>query len=115
MRALAGGGCNCYLGNAQIEMPLIGMGLTTHVGAHPSGAKTLRDHFLLPSGKMGRAIYGNQTHFVKLNDQETGGCWYECTIGEKMSDGRYTVLGQDGPIMTQYSVSGWESGSFLLY
>ena len=57
---------------------------------------------------MGRAIYGNQTHFVKLNDQETGGCWYECTIGEKMSDGRYTVLGQDGPIMTQYSVSGWE-------
>ena len=70
--------------------------VTTHVGAHPSGAKTLRDHLLLPSGTMGRSKYGVQTHFVKWDDETAGGRWYECTIGEKMSDGKYSVRGHEG-------------------
>ena len=36
------------------------------------------------------------THFVKWDDGAQGGRWYECTIGEKMSDGRYSVVGHGG-------------------
>ena len=36
------------------------------------------------------------THFVKWDDGAEGGRWYECTIGEKMSDGRYSVVGHGG-------------------
>ena len=45
---------------------------------------------------MGKPKYGIQTHFVKWDDETAGGRWYECTIGEKMSDGRYKVLGHEG-------------------
>ena len=45
---------------------------------------------------MGRAKYGNQTHFVKWDDEAEGGRWFECTIGETGSDGRYSVLGHGG-------------------
>ena len=45
---------------------------------------------------MGRPSYGNQTHFVKWDNKAAGGRWYECTIGPKMSDGRYLVEGHGG-------------------
>ena len=36
------------------------------------------------------AKYGG-THFVKWDNREIGGRWFECTIGTQWSDGRYLV------------------------
>ena len=45
---------------------------------------------------MGSPKYGNQTHFVKWDEEKQGGRWYECTLGEKMSDGKFPVWGHGG-------------------
>ena len=46
---------------------------------------------------MGKCRYGGQTHFVKWDDHYyTGGRWYECTIGDQMSDGKFHVRAHEG-------------------
>ena len=45
---------------------------------------------------MGIARYGGSTHFVKWDNHQTGGRWYECTIGERMSNGKYHTVGHEG-------------------
>ena len=45
---------------------------------------------------MGRARYGGSTHFVKWDNYQTGGRWYECSIGEQLSNGKYHVRGHEG-------------------
>jgi len=45
---------------------------------------------------MGRAKYGAYTHLVKWDEKKAGGRWFECIIGEKMSDGSYHVRDHEG-------------------
>merc|ERR1712020_588801 len=50
----------------------------------------------LKTGTMAIARYGGSTHFVKWDDWKEGGRWYECTVGEQMSNGKYHTVGHEG-------------------
>ena len=54
-----------------------------------------RPNFFLTPGTMS-ARYGGSTHFVKWDDWKDGGRWYECSLGEKLSCGKYHVIGHEG-------------------
>ena len=45
---------------------------------------------------MGRPKYGAQTHFVKWDENKSGGRWYECTITSAGANGKHAVTGHEG-------------------
>merc|ERR1712018_79723 len=62
------------------------------------------------TGTMSYARYSGCTHFVKWDNKQTGGRWYECTIGTKMSDGstRFGLMKDPKTTSTAVTSHCWE-------